>query len=496
MRDRSARVVSWLLAVAFLATRLFHLMALPMFIDESIYLFWARRIVTDGRLWRPLADGKSLQVWALAVVVPWVEDPLWWGRGVSVIVGGAGAWAAWAIARRLQSERAGLLAAGLYVLCPFALFHDRMVLADVFVSTAAALTLLATLALLEAPSVLRSALLGLALAACACSKMPGLLMWALPLFASVGLPRPAKAWRALGRAFALAIALSTFPVWYFFQNSAQVQEQAALGDVGGPLAVVAPNLAALAGWMWDYWTPGICAVFLVVTAVALWRRSREDLVLSACALWPPLVFAAASRSWFPRYVFPSTIPALVLVALALSRLVAQARRVPYRWLVTLSIVVALAVPSLRFDAALLTAPDRAPFPPIDRLQYVEGWTAGYGREPVARALASALSANPGGLLVGVGGASRHAWRPLHLLLRAHFMNEPRVRIEVSDPRDPASRRALAGKAGGRPVFLAAGVDDEVLPATGSPPVLIGRRPDGAAVAALYRLPRASAPDSN
>ncbi len=487
MRGRSSIVAGGVVGIAFLVTRLFHLAALPMFIDESIYLYWARRIVTDGRFWRPLADGKSLQVWVLATVVPWVGDPLWWGRAVSVCVGGIGAWAAWAIACRLQGERAGLLAAGLYVLCPFALFHDRMVLADGFVSTAAALTLLATLALLESPSILRGAMLGLALAACVLSKMPGLLMWAIPLFAVVGLGRPARLWRALGIAFGLAIALSAFPVWYFFENSAQVREQAALGDAGGPMAVAAPNLTTLAGWMWDYWTPGVCAIFLVVTVVAIRQRNRDDLLLAACALWPPLVFALASRSWFPRYVFPSTIPALVLVALALSRLVAQARGLRHGWLLAVSAAAALTIPAIRFDAALLDAPDRAPFPAIDRLQYVEGWTAGYGRDDIARALESALAESPDGLLVGVGGATRHAWRPLHLLLRARFMNEPRVQIEVADPRAPASRRSLAERAGGRPVFLAAGLEDQALPATGAPCLVVGRLPDGTAVAALYRL---------
>jgi 4-amino-4-deoxy-L-arabinose transferase-like glycosyltransferase len=494
MTVRSRRAGLLLLALAFAGTRLFHLTVLPMFIDESIYLYWARRIVADGRFWRPLADGKSLQVWVLSTIVPWVADPLWWGRAVSVCVGGLGAWAAWAVGRRLQGDRAGLMAAGLYLLCPFALFHDRMVLADVFVSSAGALVLLASLTLLDDPTRRRAVVLGLALAACALSKMPGLLLWAIPVLAALALPRRPGLPRALGLAFGVAACLSALPIWYFVANSAQVQEQTALGDAGGPFAVAAPNLMTLVGWLWDYWTPGVFAVFAVASVMAVVERRREDIVLSACALWPPLVFAALSRSWFPRYVFPSTIPALVLTGMALSRLVAQARGLRWGWAMVAAAAVALLAPALPFDVALLTAPDRAPFPAVDRFQYVEGWTAGYGRQDPARALASALAESPSGILVGVGGSSRHAYRPIHLLLRARFMNDPRVEIEVTDPRDPGSRRALAKRAAGRPVFLVAGIDDGSLPQAGSAPILVGRLPDGTAVAAVYRLPLVAAPN--
>lgn len=459
-----------------------------MFIDESIYLYWARRVASEGRLWRPLADGKSLQVWVLATVVPWVSDPLPWGRMTSALAGGAGMWAAWAIGRRLEGPRAGLVAAGLYVVCPFALFHDRMVLADVFVSSAAALTLLASLWMVERPTPSRGAVLGLAMAACALSKIPGLLFWAIPLLTAIALaPRKAGVPRAVATAFGVAAVLSAFPVWYFFANSAQVQEQAANSDVGGPLAVAPPNLTALAGWLWAYWTPGVVAVFAVVVVVALLQRRRADLLLAAVALWPPAAFALLSRSWFPRYVFASTIPALVLTALALSRLTGRTRGLRRGWVLRLAAAAALLVPALRFDFSLLTRPDHAPLPAVDRLQYVEGWMAGYGRMETARALAEALRQSPAGIVVGVGGGSRHAWRPLHLLLRARFMNEPRVEIAVMDPRDPQARAALSRRAGSRPAYVAVGLDGGLAP-VGARPLLVDRRADGSAATVLYRLP--------
>jgi 4-amino-4-deoxy-L-arabinose transferase-like glycosyltransferase len=369
-----------------------------------------------------------------------------------------------------------------------------MVLADVFVASAAALTLLASLRAVERPTWLRGAVLGLAMAACVLSKIPGLLLWATPLLTVVAVvPRRPGVPRVLATAFGVATALSALPVWYFFANSAQVQEQAATGDVGGPLAVASPNLATLAEWLWAYWTPGVVAVFAVVVVVSVAQRRREELLLAATALWPPLAFALLSRSWFPRYVFPSTIPALILTALALSRLTVQARGLRRGWLLLLGAGAALLVPALRFDLALLTRPDLAPFPAVDRFQYLEGWTAGYGRVETAGALAEALRQSPEGILVGVGGENRHAWRPLHLLLRARFMNEPRVELEVLDPSDPEARAALARRAGPRQSYVAVGVDgDGALLA--ARPLLVDRRLDGSAATVLYRLPLEAPPN--
>jgi 4-amino-4-deoxy-L-arabinose transferase-like glycosyltransferase len=488
------RLAAFLLpCVAFLATRFSHLLALPMFIDESVYLFWARRIVADGRFWRPLADGKSLHVWLLALVVPWVSDPLWWGRAVSVLAGGVGMGASWALGRRLMSDRAGLIAAWLYVLCPFTLFHDRMVLADVLLSSAAALALLASIDLVDRPSARRGAVLGLALAACVLCKIPGLLVFATPPLAWALLPKRPGAGRAFSVAYAVAVALTALPIVYFFLNSAQVKEQGALpGGDAGPSTVVVANLVTVAGWFWTYWTPAVCAVAVLAFVAALLGRRREEVLLGACALVPIAVFTLLSRSWFPRYVLFATIPVLVLTALSLARLVSWieslARSNRGWWIVLPIAFAALVYPALGFDGPLLVRPETTPFADVDRLQYVDGWMAGYGREEVVRAVARERARSPEGVVIGVGGTVKHGWRPLHLMLRAHFMNDAGVDLRVGDVLDPSNRAALLAGAGGRPLFVAFAVEGEGAPAALGPPLVVDRRPDGTVATLLYRLP--------
>jgi 4-amino-4-deoxy-L-arabinose transferase-like glycosyltransferase len=482
------------LGTFYLASRFFHLDALPMFLDESIYLFWARRIVTDGRIWRPLADGKSLQTWILALVVPWVEDPLWWGRAVSVAAGAVGMWAAWALGRRLRDEWAGIVAASLYAICPFALFHDRMVLADVFLSSAAALTLLGSIALVDRPSPRRAILLGLALAACVLSKVPGLLVFTTPLLAAALSQRaPGALARGLALAYGIAVTLSAFPVFYFFRYAHWVQERASLSEGElDPSAVFGRNLGTVTGWLWTYWTPALLVIGVVALVMAAIQRRRAEMLLGACAVVPILAFVSLSKSWFPRYVFLATIPFLVLVAISLARAFGRVRAwVPRaKWGIAVLaglFLVALLRPAFDFAWPLLKRPEMAPFPPVDRFQYVEGWTAGYGRTEVARALRRERARSPEGIVVAITGTGKHGWRPLQAMLRALFMNDPGVVIELGDPLDPSSNVALEAHAAGRPLFVAFASEDGTFPPTLGPPLLVDRRPSGVAGTALYRL---------
>jgi hypothetical protein len=473
-----------------------------MFLDESIYLYWARRVAADFRFWRPLADGKSLHIWLLAPVVPWAGDPLLAGRLVSVAVGAVGAWVTWKLGARFGGSRAGTLAAALYVLCPHALFLDRMVLADVHLSTAAGLTLLASVTVLERPTGRRASALGVALAACVLSKIPGLLCWATPPLAAALLERPRAIRGVFFRAYGTAAALAGPPVVYFFLESLQVQEQLAFPPSATHAALLLlSNLRLLGGWLWDYWTPGLCLVGAGGLLSAVAGRRRPDALLAAVAAVPLLVFAGLSRSWFPRYLSPATIPFLVLVAMTLVRLArwvgfpggGGARR-PVRMTALAAAGLLAAAPALRFDHLLMTRPEDAPFPAVDRGQYVLDWSAGYGCEDVARALLGERTRSSSGLVVGVGGGDRHDWRPLHLLLRARFMNDEAVEIEVLDPFEPVARAGLFERAEGRPVYVAVALGDGREPAPPGYRLVVGRSALGVPRVVLYRaLPPAARP---
>jgi hypothetical protein len=130
---------------------------------------------------------------------------------------------------------------------------------------------------------------------------------------------------------------------------------------------------------------------------------------------------------------------------------------------------------------------------VDRFQYVEGWTAGYGRAEAARALTRERARNPDGIVIAVTGTEKHGWRPLHAMLRARFMNDPAVVIELGDPLDPSSNVAVEARAAGRPLLVAFASEDGAFPPSLGRPFLVDRRPSGVAGTALYRLSPVVAP---
>ena len=133
----------WLLgalALAFLL-RVWNIKGMfPVLVDESIYMRWTEIIVHQGNWFISLLDGKPpLTYWILAVPrFVTGADPLLQGRLLSVVAGLCSTVGVFAVARRLvpaeAGERAGLIAAHLYALFPWALLYDRLAYTEAWVN--------------------------------------------------------------------------------------------------------------------------------------------------------------------------------------------------------------------------------------------------------------------------------------------------------------------------------------------------------------------------
>ena len=74
-----------LLFALYVPSRLYALTALPLFLDETLHVRWAREIAEGRRPWsRPWQWGRALTVWAGALVTPLANDLAWANRAVSV----------------------------------------------------------------------------------------------------------------------------------------------------------------------------------------------------------------------------------------------------------------------------------------------------------------------------------------------------------------------------------------------------------------------------
>jgi hypothetical protein len=494
-----------LLLVVFLAVRTYRLTSLPIFIDESLHLFWSQRVREEPGFERPLRDGKPLQSLVTALTVPGAADPLWAGRFTSVIVGAVGMWAAWQIGRRLFDEKTGWAAAVLYLACPFTFFYDRMALSDVYLSTFAALTLLAAIAVVRDPQPAKGVWLGLALAGCVLSKVPGLMLMPLPLAAAFLLPprRPGLG-RALVLAYAVAAVLAAYPAWYFLAYSGQVRKAAGVEEDVEVAHLLIDNMGDAVRWLWAYWTWPVTIAGLAGVAFGVVRRRGPELLLAAASLFPVVVFVAFSFYWYPRYILFATVPFLVLAARALALLAGWSAQqlVPGRvesrtlkrtcsgtssegvWLAAL--LAAVLIPSVRFDAALLEDPATAPLPRLERFQYVDGFSSGYGCAEAVAWLRGELAARPGPISV----AAETGRRTLFLGLRTYFMNEPRAEVLFIDPSTPTGRGMLLERARTHRTFLVTGSKEEAgtrFEALGAVRLAQWRKPSGVLAGELYQV---------
>src|SRR3989344_3437326 len=133
LRNRKLILISGLLFILYFATRLYNILDLQMFTDEAIYTRWSQIARFDAN-WRfiSLTDGKQPSfVWLNMTIMRVVSDPLLSGRLVSVASGFFAIIGIYLLAQEIfKNHRAGLIAAILYIIYPFALVYDRMALYD------------------------------------------------------------------------------------------------------------------------------------------------------------------------------------------------------------------------------------------------------------------------------------------------------------------------------------------------------------------------------
>src|SRR5437764_3718983 len=130
----------------FLLTRILALTSLPIFNDEAIYLQYSQQIhenwgknkfvSMNGEFtdWKP-----PLQYWLAAPFIEWGDNPLVAGRVLAVLFSMAGFFGIFLFAKELFTEREGVVAAGLYTLCPPVLLHNDQFTAETFLFSTAAL---------------------------------------------------------------------------------------------------------------------------------------------------------------------------------------------------------------------------------------------------------------------------------------------------------------------------------------------------------------------
>ncbi|MFQ5578420.1 MAG: glycosyltransferase family 39 protein, partial [Anaerolineae bacterium] len=387
---RHGKIDTLLLASLMLAfaLRLANLLRLPVFYDEAIYLKLAGETYKGLDATVAFGASSTLQIWLVALFYGLSPSALWVGRFVSAIFGVLTAALCYRIAGQLYRQPwAARLAALLYAVVPYAVFHDRLAQHDGIFAFFAALVVYFSLAVARQPTaspsrpagrrtlVRNGILLVLAYGLALLAKRSAILFLAAPPLAVV-LFGEKKTWLRVAAVVA-GMALVTVPVALITVDTGD-QLATHLASFDWPVwsAQLAENVSELGEWFWRYFLPpGMLLLGVAFINLILFRR-RQEIFLFLLAAIPIVFFTPISKSWYPRYLMPAVFPLVILLA-GQMRLVARLWKRHSR-LATVLLAGAVALPMLWFDITLARNPLVAPLPREDRRQYIEGMPAGYG----------------------------------------------------------------------------------------------------------------------
>lgn len=442
----------------YLFTRVYHLLLLPIFEDEAIYIYWAKVVATTHSQWFiSLVDGKPpLLVWAIGMLLT-ILPSQWYllaGRLPSVVAGLFSVCAMYGIGKELfQSKRAGVISAFLYIIFPFTLLYDRMALFDALLSS---MLLCSTYFMIRTSQTLSykyAALWGFFLGLAFLSKPTALFFIILLPLSFLLLTKfeiIMRDWKRI--LFLLITSIGVAEVINNLQRVSHVFASAAIKNaqfqqpiselIKSPFALTLGNLNGFFSWMEGYYTLGFFAVVLFSFIAVLSLNWRKGLVLSLLWFVPVFILASVGREIFPRYILFVTPYSL----LALSGWVDQVwslKKTPVL-LVILSLLV--LVPLVKVDYYLLTNPVKAQIPSNDYQQFVSDSPSGYGVSGVINFLNQEKTKHPIVLVTqGTFGLYPYAFT-------LEYWNDPQVTIV---PRWPLTviDQDLLDMAKDKPVYV-------------------------------------------
>jgi hypothetical protein len=409
------------------------------------------------------------------------------------------------LGRLLVSRSVGAVAALLWTVSPFAVLIGRHGLDDTLLAFCTLLAAIGSLLLVRRPRRSTAVGCGLAIGLAIMSKTTGVLTLAFPLAAAVVYARPRQYRTLVGPGLlallTVVVTASTMVPWLGRMHEITASNWTNVSPADDPAAgsapaasTIVPLLAALIrpddlrtnarAWI-EYARSyfGLPVIGLIVVGLLTGLFEHRRAVLYTLLLWliltlPLLDFA---RLLYSRYTFSAAPFCYLLAAIGLvglvdlvAWLVGKARGGALRAArpaarpvarpvgtsaagraMAAAVLAGLALlPGIPFAVLLVTEPDEAPLPALDRYQYVEQWFALYGLRDVAERVRAEAARQPVTVLV-----PRREYAPRSLLpheaLRMYLRGESSVRfVEDSALSDPRSFCQLRRWERSRsPVFL-------------------------------------------
>lgn len=390
-------VLVFILLLAFLL-RALNLIGLPIFTDEAIYVRWTQIANWDPN-WRfiSLTDGKQpLFIWLSIISQRIFSDPLFAGRFVSALAGVFTSLGIYFLGKELFNKKTALLAAFIWAVFPFALWHDRLAMMDSLLTCFFAWGYYLEILLAKRLKLDIALLLGVVIGAGMLTKSSAqFLLYLLPfslLLVRIKFKFPNKKlfrWLKLAAVVVFSALLINSvqrlsPFYYIvgLKNLTflySTNEILSFGIWKGILRFWG-NARSLSSWLAVY--SNTLLVFALIPFLEYKKKWREKLLLLIYFFLPFLALAFFAKIIYARFMLFMTIPLIILAGEGLNKIF----RIKKSLLPT-AICLILFSYIFYFDFQIVFNQINAPLPANDRGQYIDDWPAGWGVKEVSALLA-------------------------------------------------------------------------------------------------------------
>jgi 4-amino-4-deoxy-L-arabinose transferase-like glycosyltransferase len=379
-----------ILVLSFLATRLINLDKFPIFSDEGIYIRWAKVAWHDAS-WRfiSLTDGKQpLQTWG---TIPFLklfpDNALLAGRLFAVAAGFVALVGVFTLLSYLFDLRTAIIGSFLYIFTPYFLFYNRMALVDSGVEAGFIWILLFSIILARTrrfdASLILGLISGMALLAKSSVRMfVGLAGLAPILFAEKKIKRFLSNLLSFSFLYLIVIVLAVViyniqrlsPFFHYVSEKNKTFIITFDEFLKSPFAFFFHNLRTIPSYVISESGFFIPVAGLVGLILLFRKDKRLCIYLTLWLILPYLAVSLVSKVLFPRYIifFAS------LLLIFTSYLIAIQKNIKVFVLLIVLYIASVAY----FDYTIIHDHANVPFPEIDRGQYLEGWTAGWGTREI------------------------------------------------------------------------------------------------------------------
>lgn len=387
----------FLLCCLYLFTRLFNLDVLPIFTDESIYIYWAKYISFFRDKWFiSISDGKPpLLIWVIGVLLSFLPSDWYLIAGripavffglLSLIFMVKSAMLLWNF--RLTAFLAGLL----YIFSPFHLFYDRMALFDSMLSAMLLAGFYFMLKTSKYQKITDSFFWGVFIGLGFLSKgtaivffllLPVIFVWILGFKAAV------KKWKKIFLLLTVFLltaqlinnSLRVSKIYFMMALKNQQFQQPWDLLLENPIRLLWGNYQGILSWIVSYYT--LPAFLIGMLAVTYLFFKKISIFLALFGLWFSglFVFAFLARELFPRYLLFTT-PYFLLISAFFVADFCQRFKGRVRIIAIGVMMFLILVKQIPFDFYLLTDPVKAKMPRTDFNQYVGDHPSGYGLDKI------------------------------------------------------------------------------------------------------------------